>query len=216
MKRTMWVVLALALLLTGCGGKETARETPTPSLQGAEDAPAAAEAEEATLEAFRVEADARPPVEEEILGDYDRAVRLCTWLELTPLADDGTTVTADGDVYRRVSSAEIQTLEELRLNLRSVFSEALTQRLLAGKADGIRYREIDGELYVTGDGREREAGKGPVSAEVEQTGDTAYSVNVTVDLLDPTDGTITGKEYWSFPYALEDGRWGFTEFRLVY
>ena len=62
--------------------------------------------------------------------------------------------------------------------------------------------------------REREDGKGAVTAEVEQTSETAFSVNVTVDLLD--QDVVTGMECWSFPYGLEDGRWGFTEFRLVY
>ena len=143
-------------------------------------------------------------------------MRIYAWFELTPLADDGTTIVEDGDVYRHVSSAEVQTLEELRMNLRSVFSEELTQRLLSGQEDGIRYREFDGDLYVTGSGREREPGKGTVFTEVEQTGENTYCVNVTVDLVDETDGVVTGMECWSFPYGLEDGRWGFTEFRLVY
>ena len=222
MKKTMWVALVLALLLTGCGSKEAVREVPAPSVQKTETAPAAPvaqespAAEETTLEAFQVEADARVPLEEEILGDYNRAVRIYAWFELTPLADDGTTIVEDGDVYRHVSSAEVQTLEELRMNLRSVFSEELTQRLLSGQEDGIRFREFDGDLYVTGSGREREPGKGTVFTEVEQTGENTYCVNVTVDLVDETDGVVTGMECWSFPYGLEDGRWGFTEFRLVY
>ena len=81
MKKTMWVALVLALLLTGCGSKEAVREVPAPSVQKTETAPAAPvaqespAAEETTLEAFQVEADARVPLEEEILGDYNRAVR---------------------------------------------------------------------------------------------------------------------------------------------
>ena len=50
----------------------------------------------------------------------------------------------------------------------------------------------------------------------EQTGDTAFSVNVTVDLLDDREGAVTGMECWAFPYVLENGRWGFSDFRLVY
>ena len=125
-------------------------------------------------------------------------------------------MTENGTVYRRVSAAECGTMEELRLNLRSVFTESLTERLLSGEEGRIRYRDIDGALYVTGEGRERGSGRGSVTVEVEQTGETAYSVNVTVDLVEQEDGVVTGMECWSFPYVWENGRWGFSEFRLVY
>ena len=46
--------------------------------------------------------------------------------------------------------------------------------------------------------------------------DTTFSVNVTVDLLDDREGAVTGMECWAFPYVLENGRWGFSDFRLVY
>ena len=169
-----------------------------------------------TLEAAQVESDARMPTEEEILGDYDRAVRIYGWFDLTPLEDSGETATENGTVYRRVSAAECRTMEELRLNLRSVFTESLTERLLSGEEGRIRYRDIDGALYVTGEGRERNSGRGSVTVEVEQAGETAYSVNVTVDLVGQEDGVVTGMECWSFPYVLENDRWGFSEFRLVY
>ena len=214
MKKKIWLPLVLTLLLVGCGGEgEVAAplppESPTPV---SVEAPPEAE----TLEAAQVESDARMPTEQEILGDYDRAVRIYGWFDLTPLEDSGETVTEDGTVYRRVSAAECRTMEELRLNLRSAFTEALTERLLSGEEGCIHYRDIDGALYVTGEGRERSYGSGAVTVEVEQTGETAYSVNVTVDLVEQEDGIVTGMECWSFPYVRENDRWGFSEFRLVY
>lgn len=214
MKKKIWLPLVLTLLLVGCGGEgEAAAPLPPESA-----APVSVETlpEAETLEAAQVESDARMPTEQEILGDYDRAVRVYGWFDLTPLEDTGETVTEDGTVYRRVSAADCGTMVELRLNLRSVFTEALAERLLSGEEGRVRYRDIDGALYVTGEGRERGSGKGSVTVEVEQAGETAYSVNVTVDLVGQEDGVVTGMECWSFPYVWENGRWGFSEFRLVY
>ena len=214
MKKTIWLPLVLTLLLVGCGGEGEAAAPRSPESPAPVSVEVLPEAE--TLEAAQVESDARMPTEQEILGDYDRAVRIYGWFDLTPLEDSGETVTENGTVYRRVSAAECGTMEELRLNLRSVFTESLTERLLSGEEGRIRYRDIDGALYVTGEGRERGSGRGSVTVEVEQAGETAYSVNVTVDLVGQEDGVVTGMECWSFPYVLENDRWGFSEFRLVY
>ena len=218
MRRKIWLPLVLVLLLAGCGGGTESRETEAPPREStAEAAPAAAVMQEQeTMEASQVESTARMPTEEEIQADYDRAVRIYSWFDLTPLKDGGETVTADGTEYRRVSEPGIETMEELRLNLRGVFCEELTEWLLSGGTSRIQYREIDGALYVTGEAREREDDKGTVTVEVEQTSDTSFSVNVTVDLLDENEGVVAGMECWAFPYVLENGRWGFSEFRLVY
>ena len=214
MKKKIWLPLVLTLLLVGCGREREAAAPLPPENPAAVSVEALPEAE--TLEAAQVESDARMPTEQEILGDYDRAVRVYGWFDLTPLEDSGETVKENGTVYRRVSAADCRTMEELRLNLRSVFVESLTERLLSGEEGCIRYRDIDGALYVTGEGRERSSGRGSVTVEVEQAGETAYSVNVTVDLVGQEDGVVTGMECWSFPYVWENGRWGFSEFRLVY
>lgn len=209
------LLLAFVLVLTaGCGGTEEA--IPVLPEKRAEEIQPAAVAKQTVLEAAQVESTARMPTDEEILDDYDRAVRVYGWFDLKPLSDSGETVTEDGTEYRRVNEAGLETMEELRVNLRSVFTQGLTEQLLSGEQSRIRYREIDGALYVTGEDRERLSGKGSVSVEVEQSGDAAYSVNVTVDLVDEDEGAVTGMECWAFPYVLEDGRWGFSEFRLVY
>ena len=209
MEKKLWPLLALLLALTACGAPAEVAQTPARS------SAAPVLTEQGTLQATQVEATARIPTEEEVLGDYECATRVYGWFELAPLPDSGETVTVDGTVYRRVYSERLDSVEDLRLDLRGVFCEELTNRLLGG-GTRITYRDIDGALYVTGEGRERSPEKGAVTVEAQQVDDTTFSVNVTVDLLDDREGAVTGMECWAFPYVLENGRWGFSDFRLVY
>ena len=71
-------------------------------------------------------------------------------------------------------------------------------------------------LYVLPSGRERDPSKGPAVIQVEYTGETAYSVDVTVDLLDENGETVTGVECYAFPYEFVEDHWVFTDFRMVY
>lgn len=217
MGKKAWMCLCLALLLTGCAGRKAAADES--AAKAAPPAAVAADAKEqgGDMYAEQVAAAARPLTEEEILTAYERAVDLYGWFELSPLASTGEAVTADdGTVYRRVNCPGVETMSDLRTCLRSVFSEAVTERLLSADGDTPHYREIDGALYVAGQGRSRDARKGDVSAQTQQTGETAYSVNVTVELLDDDGISVTGLECWAFPYAFEGGRWVFTDFALVY
>lgn len=214
MGKKFCLLLCLALLLTGCADRGTAADG-----SPAETAPSGAETvtpESGDMSAARVEAAARPLTEEEVLTAYDRAVSIYSWFELAPLEDTGETLAEDGAIYRRVDHPGVEDLDDLRTCLRSVFSEEMTEWLLSGDGTAVRYREIGGALYVTGQGRDRASGKGDVSAQVEQREETVYSVNVAVELLDADGATVSGLECWAFPYALENGRWVFTDFRLMY
>lgn len=210
------LLLCLALLLTGCAGREAAADgsAAEAALPGAETA--AVETQGGDISAARVEAAARPLAEEEILAAYDRAVSIYSWFELSPLEDTGESVTVDGTVYRRVEHPGVESLDDLRTCLRSVFSEEVTERLLSDGGTTVRYREADGVLYVAGQGRSRDFGKGGISVQAEQKEDGVYSVNVAVELLDGDGVTVSGLECWAFPYAFVNGRWVFTDFRLVY
>ena len=200
------LVVLLALLLTGCG----AERAPA----AAASAPPEREADAVTFQAADVKNDMIQPTPEEVLSAYDRAVTAFGWFRLAPLPCGGDPVLVDGTFYQRVARPGTSTMAELKTTLRGLFSDEVVERLLQ-EGEGLPlYREIDGALYVTGEAREREDGKGAVTVEVEQTSETAFSVNVTVDLLD--QDVVTGMECWAFPYVLENGRWGFSEFRLVY
>ncbi len=171
--------------------------------------------ERGELSAARTQEESRPLTEEEVLSAYDRAVTVCGWFQLStlPCGEEGLNV--DGDVYYPVRSDGLETLEDLQIYLRGSFSQELAEQLLSTGGDAPLYRDIDGALYVRPVSRSRDPLRGNVELRVEQTGDTAYTVNAAVELLDE-DKTVSGVEYWSFPYELVDERWVFTQFQLVY
>ena len=99
-----------------------------------------------------------------------------------------------------------------------VFSPELTERLLE-QGDYPVYRDVDGALYAfggTGPGRDRDSGKGAVEISVEQESEGAYSVEVSVELLDSARNAVIGVETYSFPYEFVEGSWVFTDFQMVY
>lgn len=201
---TAWVLL----LAPGCAA-------PAGDAPGRTAVPGPRPPEGGGLRSSRVESEARPLSDEEILDAYSRAEDLYAWFDLEPLPGAGPAVITDGALYRQVDREGIQTMEDLRTCLRTVFSQDLTERLLDTGGDVPLYRDIEGVLCVTGSGRDRLPGKGGVQSWVERSEEGDYTVSVTVDLLDE-DGSVTGLEYWSFPYEFEEDRWVFTEFRLVY
>ena len=182
---------------------------------GCSDRAQAPEEEQGELSAARTQEEARALTEEEVLSAYDRAVTVCGWFQLStlPCGEEGLNV--DGSIYYPVRSEGLETLEDLQIYLRGSFSQEVAEQLLRTGGEAPLYRDIDGALYVRPTSRSRNPLRGNVELRVEQTGDTAYTVNAAVELLDE-DKAVSGVEYWSFPYELVDERWVFTQFQLVY
>lgn len=225
MKKRMCAVLLLtAALLSGCAAPGQSADASAVSASGPAAAPPAqssAPAESAVPAAVTVDAastrDSGPELtEEEILSAYDRAVTAYEWFDLTPLPCGGEDITENGVRYRRVEYPGFDTLDDLRIYLRGLFSEDVIARLLPQDDPCPLYADIDGQLCVRPGGREAENGKGSAAAAVERRDDGSYRVNVTVDLLDEEQLTVSGVECYSFPYCCENGRWVFTDFQLVY
>ncbi|MEI3362210.1 MAG: hypothetical protein V8R75_06330 [Oscillospiraceae bacterium] len=141
-------------------------------------------AQDGAMTAEQTEKEARPLTGEEVLSAYDQAVEAYGWFELTPLPSGSGAVEVDGSSYLPVDRQGMTTMLELRSYLRSLFSEDVTNQLLATGGKRPLYREVDGALYVRANsGREKDPDKGKVSAQVKQESETAYAVNATVDLL---------------------------------
>ena len=212
--RKMLSALLSALLLTGCAAPagEAASASAPVSAARSDSAPAA---RVENMTSSMVESSARPMPEEEVLAAYERAQRVYGWFDLAPLPTVGEALTVNGRAYYRVDMEGMEELEDLRTYLRGVFSQELADRLLDGGSARIQYRDVNGVLYVAGDIRDRDAGKGQVQVEVERLEDGLYFINVTVDLLGEDRETVVGLESWSFPSAIVADRWLSTDFRLV-
>lgn len=215
----LWLFLLLVLPAGCSGGADCGRAAEAPPVRAEEAVPASAqtaEPEDAALSAAKLEEAPRPLTEEEILTAYFLAEEAWGWFDLSPLPDTGETAQVDGVVYRRVDVLGMEDLEDLRTYLRSLFSSELTDRLLSAGGSHPLYRDIDGSLYVSFKGRSRDENKGTVQVEINRLDEETYSLEVSVDLVDSERGAVTGLECWSFPFAFVDGRWVFTDFRLVY
>lgn len=208
----------MCLLLSGCGAAGTADGTaaPEPEIQAEAQLAPVQEPQTGELVMERVQDASRRLMDEEILNAYQRAEKIYGWFELSPLPAGAGSRSVDGRTYWPVNYPGMETMGDLRAYLRSVFSEELTEKLLATGGDTPLYLELDGTLYVTTGGRERDESKGSLMTQVEQMDDTSYYVNAAVDLLDTDGTTVTGVECASFPYELVDGEWVFTDFWLLY
>lgn len=220
MRNGSWMGLPLALLLlTGCAagtaasnGNETAMPQQVAEV-GREAVPVSTGGD---LVAAQTESQARFLTEDEVLAAYERAVDIYSWFDLAQLPSAEESTTVDGVSYRKVDYPGITDMEDLNAYLRGSFSEEVAARLMATGGERPLYREIDGVLYVAPSGRSRDADKGEIRMQVEQVSETAYEVNVAVDLLAEDRETVTGVECWSFPYEFVGDRWVFTDFALVY
>ena len=208
-RRLLAALLAL-WMLSGCGAM-TEESTGT--------SPAAAEESASPggggLSASRLEREARLPTEEEILAVYDRAEDAYGWFYLETLPGGQESCVIDGWTYYQVQEPGMETMTDLRAYLRGLFSEELVDTLLSTGGSHPLYQEIEGSLYVLPSNRERNSARGVPAVQIVQVSDTAYTVDVTVDLLDGPGGTATGVASYTFPYELVEGQWVFTDFQMV-
>lgn len=210
-ERAVLILVLAALLLTGCGGPApdnipllaaaASQEERSPSIM--------------TFQAVDVKNEAVPPAQEEVLAAYDRAVTVFGWFQLNTLPCGSTSAMVGTNLYQRVDYPGISTMEQLMTYLRSLFSQAVIDRLLPPDAETPQYRDIDGTLFVLPSRHQPDPSKGATEVTVEQTGADACMVNVTVELLADDGETVSGTEYDSFPYQCVNGRWVFTSFKLV-
>lgn len=210
-----------AALLTGCGDLAGVAVFPAVSSGEPAETVAASPQEDAAgstemMNAAETTGSARELTEEEVLAAYDRAVAAYEWFELNPLPCVGPVRQENGVKYQRVDYVGLYTLNDLETYLESLFSEDVIARLLDRETPAPHYRDIDGALYARPDGRPADTGKGAATAAVEREEDGSYLINVTVDLLDRDQATVTGAEFYAFPYRELNGRWVFADFALVY
>ena len=233
MKR--WIpVLALALLLAGCGGQTepaatpegTACPSPTAAAPTATPAPTIppTPCPPATPSPSPTPAPARSPdpapegpTDQEVLEAYSRAEEAWSWFAIAPPALDQEDILEwDGRSYCRVNDPRFSTLAELRGYLKGLFSDQLVEELLP--IDGTQFIEEAGALYAVDGGRGTDLTRGAETVQVLRAaeGSGRITVRVTVETLDPeADYAVTGEETHDFTYERVGEKWIFTTFSAV-
>ena len=232
MKKLVCITVLAAILLCGCSpGESRYREVAASSQTGADQSRSVRPSSSAgtsaasgspqaggSAEIYATQTQNAPPeplTEQEVLYAYDRAVQAYGWFSLNTLPGTGDLVTLNDCEYEQVSYNGIATMKDMRTYLADLFSENVIDQMLPQGTSAPMYRDIDGRLYVRPFSRGADLYKGAVTTAVRQESDTAYSVNVTVEILGADLTTVTGVEIDSFPYELVNGRWVFTDFYLV-
>lgn len=199
---------------------------PTPTPEGSE--PPAASESPAPLESQK---PARP-TDEEVLAAYNRAAEVFSWYagySDEGLALDGTDMISlpllenGGEIVMyRVTRPGLNSMDELRAYLKTIFSDEVVDGLMkdfplgaAGFADG-----PEGGLYCSGAGRGSDISKGGVTVEVVwplEEEPMQCTVRASVELLDLNDlQTVTGTQVYEFPYQKVGEKWVFTSFESIF
>lgn len=156
------------------------------------------------------------PTDEEVLEAYRRAKEAFTWFQVQPISfDPADSREVDGVVYYRVDYPGIDSLSTLRGYLKTLFSDALVEKLLP--YDGTQYIDIDNVLYVQDGGRGSNIYLGAEYTQViRDDNPNRVVVQATVEVVDPEqDGAVTGTATYHFPYEKVGERWIFTDFSLL-
>lgn len=222
-RRLLGILLLTTLLMTACGAKNTDSISDASLPQSDSGAwstsvqkESARQSSAGFMAAMETRNDSAPPTDDEILAAYKQAAEAYGWFDLASMPCSGEPVTAGGQLYQKVDYPGITSLEDLKTYLGELFSAELVTRLLPEDQTPPLYLDVDGALYVRPFARGADLTKGAATAAVEKVSDTYYLVNVSVETLADDLQTVTGVECTSFPYQLlENGRWVFTDFRLV-
>lgn len=196
---------------------EAVTPTPTPSPTPIPEAtPAPTPVSTPTVSAEPQPDDEGAPSDEEVLEAYRLAQEAFSWFQVAPMSFDASdSREVDGTLYYRVDYPGINSLSVLRGYLKSLFSDALVERLLP--YDGTQYIEVDGVLYVQDGGRGTDIYRGMEYTQVVRSDNpNRLVVRATVEIVDPEqEGAVTGTETYEFPYEKVGERWIFTDFSLT-
>lgn len=168
--------------------------------------------------------------DETVLAAYREAAEVFGWFAgyREPELDiaDQITILAEergGEVtLYRVTSPGLNSMDELRAYLKTLFSDEIVDALLkngsAMFADG-----PEGGLYTSGSGRGSDITKGGVVLSVlwpSEGNDALCAVQAEVELLDWPEGAaepvVTGTQLYEFPYQKVGDKWVFTQFVSIF
>lgn len=177
---------------------------------------AAAGAGVKTVQKSSVQTTYTPPDREQVRNAYDRAVDAVGWFQSGTMPCTGSTVSLESGVYRKVSYAGVESLNDLKNYLRGLFSEELVDSLLTKKIDGeaCRFLEKSGVLYELQRELPVRERTGRVKVSVRRRSARRYEVDVQTQLLAADGKTVTGVKYNACFFEKQEEKWIFTNFDL--
>ncbi|MEA4956049.1 MAG: hypothetical protein VB096_11170 [Pseudoflavonifractor sp.] len=162
------------------------------------------------------------PSDEEILRVYRKATEAYSWF--AGYGDSGLALDSEDTqvraylTYFRVTAPELNSVNDLRAYLKTMFSDEVVDGLLAPEQD--HFLDIEGGLYALPAGRGADPAKGGITTAVlwpEGESPKSCTVQTTVELLDPNNGyVVTGEQVYNFPYAQVGDKWVFTQFEAIF
>lgn len=162
------------------------------------------------------------PSDEEILRVYRKATEAFSWF--AGYGDSGLALDLEDTqvraylTYFRVTAPELNSVNDLRAYLKTMFSDEVVDGLLKPGQD--HFLDIGSGLYALSAGRGADPTKGGITTAVlwpEEENPKSCTVQTTVEVLDPNNGyAVTGQQVYSFPYAQVGDKWVFTQFESIF
>lgn len=170
-----------------------------------------------SMQKSSVQTENAPSDRDQVQDAYDRAVTAVGWFRSGSMPCSGEAVSMKSGLYREVSYAGIESMDDLKNYLRGLFSEKLVSSLFAEKVDGksARFLEVDGKLYELQKIPENRENTGDVQVLVRKKNAARFEVDVQTQMLAADGKTVTGVKYNAYFYEKQDGKWVFTNFDLM-
>ena len=153
--------------------------------------------------------------DDEVVELYNKAREAYGWFDLTTIPfDTEKYIETDSERYFEVSEPGITSKKALVDYLNEFFADDITEGLMAMSSD--RYVEHEGKLYVLPMDRGTDIFKGAESYEVIRVSEKQIKLAVTVEIYgDPVLRNVSGHKQYDFFLEFSDGRWRFTNFKMV-
>lgn len=154
------------------------------------------------------------PTQEDVATAYNAACTAFGWMTLTSAAplDPEDTYVFDNITYYRVDNKYIQSLSDLELYYKTLFSDDIVDLLMDVNEEIGRFVENpDGGLYSMGFTYKPQGFSEEETFELVKNSEDSYNYNVSYYTVDE-DGNKKHDHKEYFKYEKVDGRWIFTNF----
>ncbi len=168
--------------------------------------------------------------EDQINEAYQKAKAAYLWFYYEPLSYESYVKVKSGDSsseelgpklvdglnYYKATSDKINTYNQLKNYLNTIFSEEIVNDMLNGENVKIKYKDIDKALYGTVPEIRPPSQTQDESYKVQKINPYRYIYNLNIDILTQDRKNVDHRENYEYVYEFVNDRWVFTKFHLFY